>query len=132
MVALRVIASAVRRGEAQLLGIVINEWSEYAAASLLGFLDYEGLRGVPAALDRDAADYGGEHRYQKRLAENYGQKYSDADCEAPVPMLRRLLAESDGDVTVIEVGYPQCLAALVESEPDSISPLDGGELIRRI
>jgi len=131
VVALRVITSAVRRGEAQLLGVVINEWSEYAAASLLGFLDYEGLHGIPVALDRNATDYGGVHRYQKRLAESCGQKYSDADCEEPVPMLRRLLAESDGEVTVVEVGYPQCLAALAESAPDSISPLDGEELIRR-
>jgi len=129
VMALRLLSTAVRRGEAEILGIVINEWSEYAAASLLGFLDYEGLSGVPVAIDRDAVDYGGVHRYQKRLAENYGKNYTDADCEEPVAMMRRLLAASDGGVDVIEVGYPQCLAALLESEGDANSPLDGCALV---
>lgn len=130
-VAIRVLAAAAAREEITVAGVVVNAYMPESAASALGYLAHEGLR-VPVALDRAATDYGGRPSYQHRVAETLGASYGDADCEEPVPMLRRLLAASpDGATEFIEIGYPQCLAALLASAPDGVSPLGGIELVRK-
>jgi len=131
-VAIRLLARAERRGLCSLAGVVVNACMEYTAPSVLGFLKYEGFGGVPAALDRDATDFGRNPPYQKNLAARLGGDFSEADMEEPVPMLRRLLAAGvDGGTEIIEIGYPQCLAALLRSGPDEISPLNGRELVEK-
>jgi inosine-uridine nucleoside N-ribohydrolase len=46
-----------------------------------------------------------------------------------VTLLRRILAtEGDGAVTIVQVGFSTNLARLLESGPDSASPLSGREL----
>ena len=130
-VAIRVLAAAAARGDVSVAGIVVNACMPESAASILGYLAHEGLR-VPLALDRDATDYGGRPAYQHRLAATLGASRTESECAEVLPMLRRLLAESgDGELEFIEIGYPQCLAALLASEPDAVSPLGGIELVRR-
>ena len=51
---------------------------------------------------------------------------------AAVDVLRRsLTAQADGTVVVGEVGYLENLARLLDSPPDSISPLSGAQLVAR-
>ena len=48
------------------------------------------------------------------------------------PLYRKLLAGApDGSVTICSIGFLTCLAQLLESPPDDLSPLDGVELVRR-
>lgn len=45
-------------------------------------------------------------------------------------MYRRLLA-ANGLSELVEIGYPQVLAALLDSPPDEFSPLGGAEFVQR-
>ena len=130
-VALRLLTRAVKAGEVSLLGVAINACMEHSVASLVGFLRADGVLGVPVGLDRDATDYGGAPPYQKRLAERFAPDLSNACAEDALSLYRRLLAESaDGEVELLEIGYPQVLAALLTSEGDAYSPKDGRTLVK--
>jgi hypothetical protein len=102
-----------------------------SAASVDGFLNTEGMDGIPLGIDAQATDFGRNPPYQKNLAP-YCKRYKcNEDAEDAVRLYRRLLAESDEAIELIEIGYLQALANLLESEGDDLSPLTGIELVRR-
>lgn len=128
-VAIRILARAHNKKEISLLGIVLNACMEDSVSSLDGFLSSEGVFDVPIGLDSLATDFGGNPRYQKNLTE-YATRYkSNTDAEDAVRLYRRLLAEAKEKIEIIEIGYLQAIASLLESEPDEISPLCGRELL---
>ena len=104
---------------------------EASVASLNGFLNTEGIgEEIPIGIDRSATDYGGEPPYQMRLTQ-YAKRYkSNADAENAVSLYRRLLAEADAPVDILEIGFLQVVADLLESEPDEISPKSGMDLVK--
>lgn len=131
-VAIRILSQAQKKGLWKLCGVVVNGCMEYSVRSIRGFLTHEGLGDVPVAIDRDAADFGGRPPYQKNLAARLGESFTEEDAAEPVAMLRSLLADcADGELELIEIGYPQCLAAFLQSPPDEISPLTGRELAEK-
>lgn len=127
-VALRLVCRYVRSKKIELLGIGINACIEDSVASLKGFLSAEGIDGIPIGIDFDAVDYEGTPTYQKRLA-NICPSVSNSDAEDAVRMYRRLLANANDCVEIIEVGYPQILSELLKSSPDDISKKNGVELV---
>ncbi len=129
-VAMRLLAGAHRDGTIDIMGIGINACMEYSAASLDGFLNAEGVRDIPIGIDLDAVDFGGRPPYQKRLAPYAAEYLSNEDAENAVSLYRRLLAESEQKAEIIEIGYLQVIAAVLESGADDISPKTGIELIR--
>ncbi len=128
-VAMRLLTSAHKKGEIELLGVSIDACMEYSVPSLDGFLTKEGV-DVPIGIDRGATDFTGPARYQSRLCQYASRYKSNDDAEESLRMYRRLLAESEGKVEMIEVGFDHVLAYLLESEGDDISPLSGLELVR--
>ena len=130
-VALRLLTRAVKAGEISLRGVAINACMEHSVASLVGFLRADGIGSIPIGLDARATDFGGNPPYQKRLAARFAPDLSNTDAEDALSLYRRLLAESeDGEIELIEIGYPQVLAALLASEGDAYSPLDGCALVK--
>lgn len=131
-VALRVMTRAVKAGEARLLGIGINACVEYSAASVIGFLLADGLSDVPVGLDRSAVGYEGERlcTYQKRLALDFAPDISNSDVPDAAALYRRLLAEADGEVEIIEIGFLGVIAEVLKSAPDAFSDMNGTELVR--
>ena len=129
-VALRLLTRAIRKNEIALLGIAINACMEYSVAGLVGFLRADGVEGIPVGIDLDATDFGGKPPYQRRLAERFAPDVSNADAEGALRLYRRLLSTADEKVELIEIGYPQVLSALLMSEADEYSPLDGVSLVR--
>ena len=130
-VALRLMSRAHKAGEAELLGVIINAAMEHSAASLDGFLSLDGITGIPIGIDADATDFGRRPPYQARLAPHAVRCKSNDDAEEAVKLYRRLLANTDGDIEIIEIGYLQAFAALLLSPPDEISDLNGLELVRK-
>jgi len=128
-VALRLLSRAQKRGEIELLGVGINACMEHSVASVRGFLRAEGLDGIPVGIDLEATDFGGTPPYQKRLSENFAPEITNACAEDAARMYRRILAESKRKVEIIEIGFLQVLAALLESPADDLSPLTGIELV---
>ena len=129
-VAMRILTRFIKSGDICLKGIAINACMEYSVRSVDGFLKLDGVCDIPIGIDCEATDFGGTPRYQKRLAEFSKRYKSNADAEDAVRMYRRLLAESEEPIEIIEIGYPQVLAAVIESGGDDISPESGIDLIK--
>ena len=86
-IALRLICRAVKNKTAQLLGIAINACMEYSVQSLKGFLKAEGISDIPVGIDLNANDFGGNPRYQKRLADTFCPTLSNRDSEDAVAFI---------------------------------------------
>lgn len=130
LAAMRILLRAHKKGDIRLLGVGINACMEYSAASVDGFMTLEEVTDIPIGIDIDATDFeGNQFKYQKTLSE-YSVKYKkNEDAEDAVRLYRRLLSESEGRVNIVEVGFLQVIAGLLESGPDDISPLSGIELM---
>lgn len=128
VVAMRMLARAEKRGEIEILGIGLNGCMEQSAASLQGFLKYEGVEGIPIGIDLEATDFGGRPPYQERLAKLGTMKNEDA--EDAVRLYRRLLAGAEEKVEIIEIGYPQVLTNALLSGADDLLPKTGLELFK--
>ncbi len=129
-VAMRLMARQTRDGKAELLGVGINACMEYSLASLKGFLLAEGIEDVPIGIDLNGTDFGGNPRYQKRLAENYFPKCANEEADDAVRMYRKILAESREKIEIIEIGFLQVISAVLKSGADDISRKSGLELVR--
>lgn len=130
-VALRVLCDAHRKGLINFLGVCLDACTDYSVESVDAFIKLEGLNNIPIGIDREATDFEGTPNFQKPFAEKhciYTQTESTA--EDALRLYRRLLSEAEGITDIIEIGFPQVLAALVSSPADDISPLSGYELIK--
>ena len=127
VVALRLILRYHKAGKARLLGTVINTCAEKSVSSMYGFLNYEGVDNIAVGIDKSVSHVKIETRYQDRLSK-YAPNVTNDDAEDGVRLYRRLLAEAQGKVEIIEVGFLQALAGAIMSEGDDISPMTGKEL----
>lgn len=130
-IAIQLMCLAHKNGAAELLGIGMNACMEYSVASLCAFVEDMGVFGIPVGIDLEANDFTGVHTYQKRMALKAVRTRSNLDAEHPVRLYRRLLAQSEQKVEIIEIGFFNVLASLIESEPDDLSPLSGVELVKQ-
>ena len=128
-VAMRLLARAHLRGDIELLGICLNACMADSLVACDALLAYEGI--APAiALDLEATGVA-RHTFQGMLAARGSTRFSsNADAEDPIRFYRRLLADADGKVEILEIGFMQVLAALLASPGDDLSPLDGRSLVR--
>ena len=127
-VALRIMARAHLAEEIEIKGIGINACMECSVESLDSFLNGEGIYDLPLGIDLEATDFGRKPPYQARLAACYTGNRNNANVEDAVRLYRRILAESSKPIELIEIGYLQVVAAVLESGPDDLSPLSGLEL----
>ena len=129
-VAVRVLARAAKAGKIKLLGVGLNACMEDSAASMDAFLCGEDVRDIPIGLDREATDFGGIPTFQKNLAPRAEKYHSNTDTEDAVRLYRRLLSEAEEPVEIIEIGFMQVIAAVLQSGPDDISEKCGIDLFR--
>ncbi|MCC7174128.1 MAG: nucleoside hydrolase [Bryobacterales bacterium] len=139
--ALAVLHALESRGECRLIAVTVtkdNRWSApyvdlvntfYGRAHIpVGVVKGSGITPKDSAMiqapaERKRSD--GRLVYPRRLAS--GEEAPDA-----VPLLRRVLAaEPDASVVIVQVGFSTNLARLLDSAPDSHSPLPGRELAAR-
>lgn len=131
VVALRLITRHIQQGKLKLLGVGINACMEHSVASLKGFLRADGVENVPIGIDLDATDFGGDTRYQKRLAEEWCPEESNKDATDAVRLYRQILAEATEPIEIVEIGFLQVIASVLKSRADDISPKSGRELISK-
>ena len=130
-VALRVASRYMKKGEINLIGIGINCVKEHAYASMKSFLKKEGI-DVPVGIDPRSHETEGwtwTENYQPRLAKDMPELSND-DAESGVRVYRRAIAEAEGKVDIMEIGFLQILGDFLRSEGDDISPKTGMELCR--
>ena len=129
-VALRIAARLHNAGKIRINGIGLNACMEYSVRSLEGFLNLEGVKNIPIGIDLAADDFGGNPPYQRKLAAYSERYHANTEAENAVKLYRRLLANSDSPIEIIEIGYLQVISAVLESQHDEISVKNGVELIR--
>lgn len=129
-VAIRLLARMEKQGYVKLIGVGINACMEASAPAVDAFLQNEGYENIPLGIDPLAGDFTGKPHIQYPLAALPGKHRRNEECEDAVRLYRKLLAESDEKVDIIEIGFPQILSGLIRSEGDEISPLSGVELVK--
>ncbi len=129
VVAMRVLVWAEREKMVDIVAIGINACMAYSVSSLDAFLTAEGRPNVVIGIDHQATDFGGNPPYQERMIAKPHLRMCNNDCEDAVRVYRRSLAHTIGKLDIIEIGYPQVLANLLQSPSDDVSSMTGLELI---
>ncbi len=116
-VAIRLLANEHKKGRIELLAIGINACMEYSAPSLNAFLTDMGLGNLPLGIDLEGKDFAGDNfSYQKPLCAYPHSIRRNEECENAVDMYRRILKQTDGKIDIVEIGFTQIIADLLESE----------------
>ncbi len=129
-VAIRLLSRFHKSGEICIKGIGINACMEDSVKSLEVFLDFEGINNIPIGIDFKATDFGGNPSYQKRLTKLSSKYRSNEDVEEAVRLYRKILEESEKPIEIVEIGFLQVIADVIESGADDISSKTGLELIK--
>jgi inosine-uridine nucleoside N-ribohydrolase len=136
--ALGVIHALVSRGECELLAVTITKDNALAAPFVDAVNTFYGRGQVPIGVVRDGVTReagrflpmiqqrdGDQLRYPHDLA-------SGQDAPEATQLLRQILSQQpDGSVAIAQVGFSTNLARLLDTEPDTYSPLTGRELVAR-
>lgn len=120
------------RGEARVLGMVVNTPGQYGAAALDSLNTYYGRPDVPIGTVKPTTD-GTRSRYNRQVAQEFpGDLRSGYDAPNATALYRRLLAgQRDNSVAIVSVGLLSNLRNLLASGPDENSPLSGRDLVAR-
>lgn len=130
VVALRILARAHKAGRIDLKAVAINVCKEDSVSSLDGFLQLEEIENIPIGIDRNATDFEGRPTYQNYLKQFATRYRSNDEAEDGVRLYRRIMAESQETIEIVEIGYLQILSNVLESPPDDISEKSGLELVK--
>ena len=126
-------------GRCRLLGVVVDRMGDDCAGVADVMNTYFGHSDLPIGLvQKGIADpkVWIDYRDLPGYATDDGAPLFDRTQLPPYPdgwqLYRRLLAaEPDHSVSIVSVGFVACLAQLLESQPDDISPLGGVDLVRQ-
>ena len=127
------------QGKINLLGIGVHKNNPYSKEFIDIMRCWYGYENIPIGVnsacvtDMNCVDYctktclmkdeSGQPLFARSAHPNY---------EEAVPMYRRLLAsQKDHSVVIITVGFSTTISQLLDSEPDSHSPLSGRELVAK-
>lgn len=135
--ALAVIHALESRGECKLIGVTLTKDNRWAAPYVDLVNTFYGRGDIPIGAVRGGKEPG-DGDYIRAVAEKkapdggplYPRDLTDGrNAPEAVELLRRLLAaQPDGSVVIAQVGFSTNLARLLDSKPDSHSPLAGREL----
>ena len=137
VLALAMLHALADRGECTIEAVTVSKIHPLTAPFVDAVNTYYGRPDIPIGVTRDAqkreSKYlnlvetldGGVFRYPHDLL-------SSDEAQEAVSVLRKTLAGADDhSITLVQVGLASNLADLLESPPDSLSPLDGLQLIRK-
>jgi inosine-uridine nucleoside N-ribohydrolase len=129
--ALAMLHAFATRGEVKLLAVTVSKDNPWAAEYVRLVDEYYGRAAIPVGIV-----HGGktpeDDLYVRQVCELHGRRPDKAAVSDAVELLRKTLAaESDGAVTLIQVGFSTNLARLLASAPDRYSTLSGMELVKK-
>ena len=102
--------------------------SPHGAAAIRGTFRYFGKQPPPIGVMVGGNAF--EDHYVGEVDRRFAVDEDRWQAESAVRVLRRALAECEDKAVICAVGPLTNIAALLESQPDDISPLDGESLIR--
>ncbi len=131
IVAVRLLCNLHKAEKINFKGICINTRMEHSVSSLSAFLVNEdldlpiGISKAPITPDMD------EPLKYQYFMKDFPHKLQNDDCLDGVSFYRKMLAESETQIEIIEIGFQNILADLLDSQPDQYSPLTGMELVKQ-
>jgi inosine-uridine nucleoside N-ribohydrolase len=129
--ALAMLHAFASRGEVKLLAVTVSKDNPWAAEYVRLVDEYYGRGTIPVGIVHDGKTKD-DGLYVRQVCELHGRHPNEAAMEDAVQLLRKTLAgESDGAVTMIQVGFSTNLARLLDSAPDRYSNLNGMELVKK-
>jgi inosine-uridine nucleoside N-ribohydrolase len=131
--ALAMLHTLTDRGECKLIGVTLTNANAAAVPYVRTFNRFYGRESLPVGAAIRTLQKGADDNYLTsalRSAPAQFKRKGDDSAEPAVPVLRRLLAGSLEKVIIVQVGFSSNLAALLESKPDNITPLDGMALVK--
>lgn len=130
--ALAMLLGYQRRGLVDLLAVTIN----YDNAQIVPYVDaidtYYGYPDTPLGIVKQGGVAAGSDAFHPQVGGTFPHTFtSSSQADSAVTQLRRrLAAEPDHSVVIIEAGFATNLAQLLDSPPDGISPLNGATLVK--
>jgi inosine-uridine nucleoside N-ribohydrolase len=132
--AMAVMHALADKGEVKPLAVIASNKDELVVPAIDVLNTYFGRPELPTGAPRGrGASYGASQKWPAMLAEKYPHKIGKtSDAPDAVKTYREILAKQpDQSVTIVTVGFLTNLSDLLDSEPDSFSPLQGRSLIKK-
>ena len=129
--ALAMLHNYVKRGDCELLAIMIWSTDEYAVPAVDAINRFYLNPKIPIGTRKDPT-YTNESNYNKVIADNFEYKLTYNDVPETVDMYRKILASAaDSSITIVTVGPLLNIQRLLQSKADKYSALTGSELISK-
>ncbi|MDR1525295.1 MAG: nucleoside hydrolase [Tannerella sp.] len=130
--ALAMLHNLHKQNRISLLGVIVTSDDPFAPTCASALNRHYGHGHLPIGFPENQTRLANHSRYTRQLSEEYPHPLTSwQTCPSATETYRRLLATSpDNAVIIITVGHLSSLQNLLQSEPDSISPLDGKSLVK--
>jgi len=129
--ALAMLHNYVKRGDCELLAIMIWSTDEYAVPAVDAINRFYLNPNISIGTRKDPT-YTNETNYNKVIADNFEFKLTYNDVPETVDLYRKVLASAaDTSIIVVTVGPLLNIQRLIQSKADKHSPLNGSELISK-
>ncbi|MGC2399923.1 MAG: nucleoside hydrolase [Acidobacteriaceae bacterium] len=129
--ALAMLHAFVSRGEVKLLAVTVSKDNPWAAEYVRMVDEYYGRPSIPVGIVHNGKTPD-DGNYVRQVCELHHRRPNPAAVSDAVKLLRKTLAtQPDGVVDLIQVGFSTNLARLLDSPPDSYSPLGGLDLVKK-
>ena len=130
--AVAVLHALANQGKVDILATMVSSGDPWSSPCLDALNTWFGRPEIPVGVIKEPT-VTHESKYTREIASTYPHDLQTAD-RAPdaVDLYRQILSsQPDNSVIIITVGYLTNLKNLLNSGPDSISPLTGIELVRQ-
>jgi inosine-uridine nucleoside N-ribohydrolase len=127
--ALVMLNNFMNHGECELMGVMCWSTEQYAVPAIDAVNRFYRHPDIPIGT-RKGEIYHEDWNYTRPIADHFYHEHGPADVPDATVLYRRILAKSHNhSITLVTVGPLANIRNLIESLPDSISPLNGKELI---
>ncbi len=126
--ALAMLHALANRGEARILAVMSSNRNRWSVPAIDVINTYYGRPDIPVGVSRTGPD--DEMWYHDAVPGFPHRLKASGDAPEAVSLYRRVLAgQPDHSVTIVTIGWLTNMAGLLDSPPDSLSPLPGTGLV---
>jgi inosine-uridine nucleoside N-ribohydrolase len=129
--ALAMLHHFVDKKECDLLAVMAWSTEKYAVSAIDAVNTFYGHPNIPIGTRKGDSNYI-DWNYCKPIADNFKHQLNYNNVPDATVLYRKILSQSDDNsITIVVIGPLMNIQNLIQSQSDSISDLDGKELIRR-
>lgn len=130
--AITILHALADSGECEILATVASDGHPSIAPTIEVFNRYFGRDSLPVGVAvQGAPDFTAENGWNDTLINNFAPDVRTKSYPDAVSVYRRTLADQpDNSVTIVTVGFLSNISALLNSQPDEYSQLNGVDLVK--